>query len=743
MDLIYADETRKELGVVKNHTFDLAYGSDENDFSLKMALDDYICKEGYFVYIDGTEYGGIIDTVKVDTEGDEVTYTGRTWHGILEKKILEPDAGEDYLYLDGELNAVLADILSRCGLFGLFSASQEDSGFSVRQYQAERYADAYSTIKKMFFSVGAKLKIAFTTDKVVLSAAPYVDYSRYSELDSTQLYFTVEKCYKPANHLICMGQGNLSERAILHLFADKNKGIQQYTKKNLVNSTLEYAEESGVIVKGRSDGTYDVSGTAATKVTVVLGEAELENGIQYTMSGGIKNVRLELLDNTGNSIQTDEGSGATFTSSGGAHSIAIVIRKGVDCDDIIIRPMVETGSVIHSYTSYHAQLGPIQDSDYILDKAHQLFFGTDEITETYDYPSSELKENYRLLHICPDNWKKSYADCYQLTKDSKYEALESWEDDVYTLQTAKPSDWASNYTDYFYKTSGKYENIEQASTAIYTAQKSEPSDWREKYESYFTRDLKEDTEDEYEYNKVKSAETETYVLQTSKPKDWEDNFDNYFYYYTDGVGYTYKKVDGDTEYLYVMQTTEPTDWNEKWTSYYYREASNGKMETLDNDAAPAWEPNSYYTRYSNKVAWKWEKGKYYTKVTTIHAPTWGAGLYYTKTISHDLAWEAGKYYTKTVETFIPEWKPGIYYEKVIDRFANLVEYGLKEFIDLMDRDALTVELDESESYDIGDVVGARENVSGIFMSKTISKKIVTITQDIITISHEVGDLNGK
>ena len=61
----------------------------------------------------------------------------------------------------------------------------------------------------------------------------------------------------------------------------------------------------------------------------------------------------------------------------------------------------------------------------------------------------------------------------------------------------------------------------------------------------------------------------------------------------------------------------------------------------------------------------------------------------------------------------------------------------------MDRDALTVELDESESYDIGDVVGARENVSGIFMSKTISKKIVTITQDIITISHEVGDLNGK
>ena len=46
-----------------------------------------------------TEYGGRIDGVCVDTGKETVTYSGRTWQGILSKKIVCPDDGQDYLVL--------------------------------------------------------------------------------------------------------------------------------------------------------------------------------------------------------------------------------------------------------------------------------------------------------------------------------------------------------------------------------------------------------------------------------------------------------------------------------------------------------------------------------------------------------------------------------------------------------------------------------------------------------------------
>lgn len=90
MDLIYADETRKDLGVLNSYSLDMAYGSDENDFTCSVDRRDHCCSEGYFIYVEDEEYGGIVDSIRVDTESDEIRYIGRTWHGILEKKVICP-----------------------------------------------------------------------------------------------------------------------------------------------------------------------------------------------------------------------------------------------------------------------------------------------------------------------------------------------------------------------------------------------------------------------------------------------------------------------------------------------------------------------------------------------------------------------------------------------------------------------------------------------------------------------------
>lgn len=220
MDLIYATDEKVDIGVMQDFTFDLAFGSDENDFELTTNINNHVCKSGYFIYIENTEYGGTVDKVKVQTESNTLIYKGRTWHGILASKVLEPDSGEDYLICSGEANTVLGMLIERMNLSELFKADSSDSELMISSYKMNRYIDGYEGIRKMLSSVHAKLKIHFQDGFAVLSAEVLVDYSKDEEFDSSQINFNAEKNYKPVNHMICLGQGELKERMVMHLFAD-------------------------------------------------------------------------------------------------------------------------------------------------------------------------------------------------------------------------------------------------------------------------------------------------------------------------------------------------------------------------------------------------------------------------------------------------------------------------------------------------------------------------------------------
>ena len=95
MDLIYADKNKKDIGIITSYDMDMAFGSDENNFIVKIDRSSHCCDEGYFIYVEGEEYGGIVDAIEVSTEEDEITYSGRTWHGILESRVIEPETGND------------------------------------------------------------------------------------------------------------------------------------------------------------------------------------------------------------------------------------------------------------------------------------------------------------------------------------------------------------------------------------------------------------------------------------------------------------------------------------------------------------------------------------------------------------------------------------------------------------------------------------------------------------------------
>lgn len=218
---------REDVGVLHDYRFDLAYGEDENDFELQIPSSAHCCGKGYFLYMDGTEYGGIVDAIASDTDAAAVTYTGRTWHGLLNSKIIEPDFGQDYLVLSGEANVVLGALITRLGLGDLFAASDADSRLIVSNYKMNRYIPAYEGIRKMLKTEKGKLRFTFKGGKVVLSAHPRGDYTQDGNLDSDLVDLKVKRHYNAVNHLICLGRGELAAREVIHLYVDADGNISK------------------------------------------------------------------------------------------------------------------------------------------------------------------------------------------------------------------------------------------------------------------------------------------------------------------------------------------------------------------------------------------------------------------------------------------------------------------------------------------------------------------------------------
>lgn len=248
MDLVYMNKTKTDVGILQDYSFDMAFGEDENDFELTVSSNNNVCAEDYFLYVEGTEYGGLIDALYVDTVQREIKYKGRTWHGILNSKVIQPSAGDNYYIVSGDANTVLGTLISRLSLGSLFNASSETSGFTLSNYQFQRYVLGYDGICDMLRSVGAKLKMEFKNGSVELSAVAIHDYQN-DELDSDHIGMKIEKIYNSVNHLVCLGQGELSARTVVHLYCDSAGNVsttQSITGIDEVMAVYDYPNAESV-----------------------------------------------------------------------------------------------------------------------------------------------------------------------------------------------------------------------------------------------------------------------------------------------------------------------------------------------------------------------------------------------------------------------------------------------------------------------------------------------------------------
>lgn len=374
MDLIYTNSSMQAIGVMKAYDLDLAFGSDENDFEIKVDANNHCCEAGYYVYIIGTEYGGVIDAVTSDTQTGEVTYTGRTWHGILNSKVICPDAGQDYLTLNNEANGVLDSLITRMGLTSIFTVNIYASGLEISNYKMPRYVTGYDGIMQMLKSVGGKLVLSFDGEKIILSAAPIADHTKDGSVSSDAMSFQVKKTSKKINHLICLGQGELKDRTVVHLYADASGSISQ-------TQTLTGADEYAAV--------YDYQSAESAQKLIEAGAsrlAELQNQDNLSVS----------LNEAGYAFDVGDVVGAVDTVTGISVSVPIT-KKIVSIRNDYMSVSYETATG-KAGTSSSGQIGgsgvALGGTDYIIEQGdtgkwrwRKWASGIAEMWATFDAPT--------------------------------------------------------------------------------------------------------------------------------------------------------------------------------------------------------------------------------------------------------------------------------------------------------------------------------------------------------------------
>ena len=360
MVLVVADTKLGNVREIEDFKLDVAFGADENALTLTVE-EKSAPAAGQLVYIDATEYGGVIDQVKRGS-GRGATGTveckGRTWHGILTGRRLSPDSGSGYLTVNGKAGDVLTSLIARMGLESLFKAASDDSTVS---YTFERFCDGYSGLMALAKANVRKLSMRRMDGYIELSMPPIVDYA--NKVDSDLLDFTITSVHRCVNHLLCAGTGQLANRAIVHFYADENGNVSHkqtlfgideicalYDYSNASASELE-TEGKKKLLEYQTSGTVEVDAHEDMDVDVgdIISARDNSTGTTVTATVSKKVVKVERGVATysyevGSGTTTKTSStGAAESSGGGGH--AYLAGKGLTLDNYTFNADVDSSDL--------------------------------------------------------------------------------------------------------------------------------------------------------------------------------------------------------------------------------------------------------------------------------------------------------------------------------------------------------------------------------------------------------------
>lgn len=205
---------------------------------------------GYWLAVPGTCFGGIISDVSTTSGNADVTYTGKTWLGLLGDRIITPPAGQTNLTVSGDLTDVIKTLLDNAGLTRHpFLWSNDKSGVTVPSTSIDRYATCANSVAKVLAATGDMGRVwCLNTDAgVEMHVAPISKPRLITGVDDG-VTLTYKSSPTPVNHLIGLGKGEGTAREIVHRYADAAGNVSTtQTITGIVErqQTYELSDKSG------------------------------------------------------------------------------------------------------------------------------------------------------------------------------------------------------------------------------------------------------------------------------------------------------------------------------------------------------------------------------------------------------------------------------------------------------------------------------------------------------------------
>lgn len=739
MDLIYGefvDNEIQDIDVLQDYSFDCVVGigkNDVNDFECRVQEYNNKCKVDNVLYIEFSEYGGIIDRIEHDSKSGEIVYKGRTWHGVMNSHVIQ-----GHKIYSGEVNAIIGEMIHDAGMDSLFVVDLvefEDRNIEVGAFEVI-YEKLYESIMRLLQrdDVGGKLICYYYSGKVHLGAVIGVDYSADEEFDTSRTPYRTGRTENTVNHLICLGKGDGDNRPVIHLFT------------NDISQDLEHREHIQPYTL-RNNPLKDAHYILDKRNQIMFGKDEI----------------CEIFDSPNSEIITN-----------------YIPMDSRDDENDWTNPPYDWST--QYFTKYYED-GDIDENTGLPKK--QLL--------------KEMKrDEYHVRKTIPDDWNTNFADYYFWDENKTWDEDDEnnyfkYKDGWNVVMKAKKGDYGAvkvaRGTFSSVRARSESELTEANGGISWQTVNDKPTDWETKYNNYYIDDgmTGKTAVSARNYDRYSTDDTYDGVYQTrhvkadgsditplpSCPPDWNYHFSNYMTRNKNAIGeWVYTQVQGVEQQHFVKVTSSkaPARWSSEWGQYYrkvsyekkykdkyikwnkgyYMTASDamaiGKIKKQSKEKPyPKYEPKKYYLKIKDEDTppvfnnAKTLKNGVFQKFSFSVAPIWDTSMYhyYRKILNTIPTFVPNTYYSIRKEVLqVPEWGIKTYYYAVQDRYRKLVEQGIEKLKTLNDKDTLDIDLELDSNYDVLDVMGLTDEVTGAPIHKPILRKIAKIKKDILSVSYE-------
>lgn len=295
--LIHADKNRSEVGVVTEYTqFDAQLHNNcllaDNTFALQLSIGAWRASKimrGDYLYINGSEFGGIVKSVEKNTTTDTIIIKGAVWRALLAARIIQPPSGSAYrVYSNIDANAMIADVVN--GEYGgLFIVPDN----TIKTLSAQfRYPTCLEGLSKALKENGLTLSCTYDAQqqRVVAQARAIVDFSDHSDI-SSDLGIGMEVAsgrVDDYNHVIALGSGELEARMIRELWMVDGVVYQSrpasLSEADVRSFTFDYpnAESEAELIASASDALKEYAATASASIDLSQLQLSLQLDDQIT-----------------------------------------------------------------------------------------------------------------------------------------------------------------------------------------------------------------------------------------------------------------------------------------------------------------------------------------------------------------------------------------------------------------------------------------------------------------------------